>query len=698
MVYKIENLNEFLSTIDLKNTINSNKKTFYNIPMSFDIETTSFYVDMNGNVINNEDYKKYSQNGYLKAHKKAIMYVWQFAIGQNVIYGRYWKQFFYFLDSLSAYMGLDKKYIIVYVHNLSYEFQFICKRFNWADIFADTERKPIKAETDTHIIFKCSYRLSGYSLSVLANNLHTHKIKKLVGDLDYTKLRNSKTPLSENELAYCVNDVLIVTAYIEEQIEEWGNIENIPLTQTGKVRRYVRNRCFENPKYKFIIQKLTIERTEYLLLKNAFMGGFTHSNSMYTEIECKNVTSFDFTSSYPTVLIAEKYPMSKGKPYKVQNEKELISLCNRYSVLVDLRFTNIKSNFIFENIISFSKCRNVKNPLINNGRIVSADSLSITITNIDFLNIISFYKWDNLEIGLCYIYENDYLPKEIIETVLQLYKDKTELKGVDGKEIEYLHSKELLNSIYGMCVTSIVHNDVSFENGEWSTTENNIDSELDLYNTDKNRFLFYQWGVWCTAYARNNLYTAILECREDYIYSDTDSVKILNAEKHKEYFERYNKWITNKINKCLSHYNISETMAKPKTIKGIEKPLGVWDFDGFYTRFKTLGAKRYIVEKDNKNIEITVCGLSKKAGKEYISLQKNPFDFFNCGMFVDSEHTGKMTHTYIDTEIEGILTDYLGNDCYYNEKSFIHLEKTEYLLSLTKMYIDYYKGVQKLYK
>ena len=125
--------------------------------------------------------------------------------------------------------------------------------------------------------------------------------------------------------------------------------------------------------------------------------------------------------------------------------------------------------------------------------------------------------------------------------------------------------------------------------------------------------------------------------------------------------------------------------------------MGVWDFDGFYKEFKTLGAKRYIVNHDN-NISITVCGLSKKSGKDYIAKQKNPFDFFNSGMYVDCDHTGKMTHTYIDNEIEGVITDYLGNESYYHELSYIHLEKTDYLLSLTKMYLDYYKGLQKLYK
>lgn len=695
MIYELKDLHNFLDTIDKKDIITSKGKIYYNLAMSFDIETSSFYEDKNGVIYTNDDFRKLKNQ--VRAEKKAIMYIWQFAIEENVIIGRTWNDFLYFCKKLYDFLNLKERFIVVYVHNLSYEFQFICRWFNWIDIFADSERKPIKATTDSHFIFKCSYRLSGYSLEVLANNLKSHNIKKMVGDLDYNLIRNSKTPISKEELKYCENDVLIVTSYIDEQINEFGNIEKIPLTQTGKVRRYVRKQCFQNKEYQYFIKELTIEKSEYLILKNAFMGGFTHCNAMYTNKICKNVTSFDFTSSYPTVLISEKYPMSKGKEVYINTETELLNLIKNYCVLVDLQFTNIKTSFMYEQIISYSKCRNVKNPLINNGRIVQADTLTISCTDVDFLNIRDFYKWDNMKIGLCYIYEKDYLPKEFIKTILHLYKSKTELKGVDGKEVEYLHSKELLNSLYGMCVTSIVHDTVDFNGSEWTTENGNLEEELKNYNTDKNRFLFYQWGVWCTAYARNNLYTAIRECKEDYIYSDTDSVKIFNADKHKIYFEEYNKWIVQKLEKCLNYHKIPLEFISPKTIKGETKTLGIWDFDGFYTDFKTLGAKRYIFRKDNK-LSITVCGLSKKSGKDFIENQEKPFLFFNDGMFVDCEHTGKMIHTYIDREIENTITDYLGNTAYYHEKSFIHLEKTDYLLSLSDMYIKYFMGVQKLLK
>ena len=695
MIYELKDLTQFLSQINAKDIIKSKDKIYYNLAMSFDIETSSFYEDKNGVIYTNDDYRKLKNT--VKAEKKAIMYIWQFAIEENVIIGRTWNDFLYFCKKLYDFLNLKERYIVVYVHNLSYEFQFICKWFNWIDIFADSERKPIKATTDTHFIFKCSYRLSGYSLEVLANNLKSHNIKKMVGDLDYNLIRNSKTPISKEELKYCENDVLIVTSYIDEQINEFGNIEKIPLTQTGKVRRYVRKQCFQNKEYQYFIKELTIEKPEYMLLKNAFMGGFTHCNAMYTNKICQNVTSYDFTSSYPTVLISEKYPMSKGKEVYITTETELLNLIKNYCVLVDLQFTNIKTSFMYEQIISYSKCRNVKNPLINNGRIVQADTLTISCTDVDFLNIRDFYKWDSMKIGLCYIYKKDYLPKEFIKTILHLYKSKTELKGVDGKEVEYLHSKELLNSLYGMCVTSIVHDTVNFNGSEWTTENGNLEEELKNYNTDKNRFLFYHWGVWCTAYARNNLYTGIKECKDDYIYSDTDSIKIFNADKHKMYFQKYNEWIVQKLEKCLKYHNIPLDYISPKTIKGETKTLGIWDFDGFYTDFKTLGAKRYIYRKDDK-ISITVCGLSKKSGKEFIENQQKPFLFFNDGMFVDCEHTGKMTHTYIDREIENIITDYLGNQAYYHEKSFIHLEKTDYLLSLSDMYIKYFMGVQKLIK
>ena len=144
----------------------------------------------------------------------------------------------------------------------------------------------------------------------------------------------------------------------------------------------------------------------------------------------------------------------------------------------------------------------------------------------------------------------------------------------------------------------------------------------------------------------------------------------------------------------MGYYGIDETMARPKTIKGVEKPLGVWDYEGMYDRFKTLGAKRYMTEV-NGNLSITIAGVAKKAGLEYLKhvygSNDNIFEAFQEDLTFPAEYdcdgeikngSGKLLHTYIDSAMQGTVIDYLGNSYEYYEGSGIHLENTEYTMSL----------------
>ena len=207
---------------------------------------------------------------------------------------------------------------------MGYEFQFMRKYFTWLNVFAIDERKPIKALCDYGIEFRDSYILSGYSLANTAKNLAKHKVKKLVGDLDYSLVRHEKTPLTDIEMGYCKNDINIILAYINEQILQYGDINKIPLTNTGRVRQYVKHNCYYDDsnhrksskgkyiKYRKIMDDLTLDPETYIQLKRSFMGGFTHSNPKYTGKTLNNVSSIDLTSSYPSVMLADKYPMSRA--------------------------------------------------------------------------------------------------------------------------------------------------------------------------------------------------------------------------------------------------------------------------------------------------------------------------------------------------------------------------------------------------
>lgn len=693
MTYKTLNeLQDYLDNLEIDSQ-RTKKCEYINLIVSFDIETTSFKI-----------------NGM----KQAIMYVWQVAIKDQVFIGRTWSEFIEFIDIIHRHFETDtNRRLIIWVHNLSFEFQWLWTKFKWDKVFAIKKRKVIYAITTSGIEFRCTYLMSGYSLDSLAKNLIHHKIRKLKGDLDYEIIHTPLTPLTDKELSYCFNDVLIVNAYIEEQLEEFGDFHHLPLTNTGRVRKYCKEACYGNHKdpkqfkeYTKLMKALTLAVDEYDSLKRAYAGGFTHASNFHSTELLRNCDSFDFTSSYPAVMLSELYPMSKGKKVFPKDKKDFIRYNKNYCTVFDIELYNVKEKFVYEHYISESKCFEKENVKTDNGRIVSADKIALTITNVDFEVIYHNYKFDNFKISNMWIYKKGYLPKPLIECILHFYKGKTSLKGIEEEVINYMRNKGYINSIYGMMVTEIIRGLIECE-GEWTEESADKREQLIKYNNSKNRFTFYPWGVFVCAFARRNLWSGIFEFKEDYIYSDTDSIKCKNVQKHLGYIEKYNQVITNKMHKCADYYNISYEEFAPKTIKGVAKPIGVWDWeteDDKYLRFKTVGAKRYLYET-NDGLHMTVSGVDKHKGAEYLAYgwsysldgkteYNNPFDKFDDGLYFPPEYSGKLTHTYIDTPIEGIIADYQGVCYNYKEDTCVHLEKADYTMSLYDYYLQYLKGVQ----
>ena len=675
------------------------KIKYFNIPCAFDIETSSFF--------------RSTGNG---AEKCACMYEWTFGIYGAVIVGRTWDEFKTMMIELYDELKLsEEKRLLIFVHNLSYEFQFIRKHFEWLNVFSLEIRKPVYAISSLGFEFRCSYLLSGYSLDRLGKQLQKYHVEKLTGALDYSKIRHCKTPMSDKEIAYCVNDVRVVMAYIAERIEQDGDLSKIPLTKTGYVRQFCRESCFVNsdtPKDRYkklryleIMKGLTLEPDEYRQLKRAFQGGFTHANPFYSGKVVKYITSFDFTSSYPCVMIAEQFPMSKGELIEITSRDEFYKNLKLYCCLFDVEFVGLESKVFYDSYISESRCWQQDRVLAQNGRVVSAGRICITITEQDFMIIRKFYKWDHMRIGNFRRYRRGYLPTDFVRAILKLYGDKTTLKGVDGREVDYLKSKEMLNSCYGMSVTDIVRDEVIYTEDWQELRTPDIEETIKRYNESKTRFLFYAWGVWVTAYARRNLFSGICEFGGDYLYSDTDSIKVRNAEKHMDYINKYNELIREQLCRAMDYHKIDHAAIEPETIQGVKKCLGVWDFDGHYEMFKTLGAKRYLVrysddERNGKNkgkFSLTVSGLNKSVCVPYMLNrygESGIMENFTDDLYIPANYTGKNTHTYIDERRKGTVIDYLGNPGNYDELSSVHLEAADYSLSIPREYRDYIIGLE----
>lgn len=661
---------QFLKKIidyDFPEVVTNKKITYLNVPAAFDIEVSSFY-----------------QNG----EKKSCMYIWQFGILNWVTYGRTWEEYQAFISVLSTILSLDSdRRLVVYIHNFGYEFQFMRKRFKWDKLFFLEERKPVYGIVGG-VEYRCSLKLSSKSLAKVGQDLQKYKVAKKLGDLDYSLIRTSETELTSTELGYCEADIRVLLAYIQEKIETDGNISLIPLTNTGYVRNFCRKKCFERyQRYRGLMEVLTLDSDEYSQLKRGFMGGFTHASAKYSGKKISNVASFDFTSSYPAVMLAEKFPMSKARLIDhILGEEEFNKYLNKYCCLMDIRLHNVVPKLNYDHPISLSKLIDVKSPVVDNGRIVAAESLTITCTEQDYFVYHEFYNWDDFEIKRFRIYEKAYLPTAFVKSILELYRRKTELKDVEGEEINYMISKNMLNSAYGMAVTDIVRDEIEYSNGEYSSTKPDIDEAIKKYNNGKRRFLFYPWGVWVTAYSRANLFSGIIACGNDYIYSDTDSIKILNPDKHMDYINRYNEQIQRKLEKAAEFHHIDPAAFSPVNKNGKPKPIGVWDYEGTYDRFKTIGAKRYIVQRGD-NYFLTVAGVNKAQARDYlVKVCRDPFDGLSDGLRVPSEYSGRLTLTYIDEPISGEIRDYLGNIGHYEELSCIHMEPSDYVLTLSEDY------------
>lgn len=724
--------NEWLAEIKATNPprIEYGKKLMWNIPASFDIETSSYRV---------------------YGEKKATMYLWSLNINGSTLVGRTWLEFVDTIDFVAEHMQTDKNILIIYVHNLAYEFQWMRGWFNWKEVFAVDKRRPIHASLDNGIEFKCSYILSNYALAYIGENLiKRYSVTKDVGAIDYNLVRHWLTSLSSTEIWYNVHDNQVVTSFIQEKIEDEGGLTKLPLTNTGYVRQYCREFCFtQMQKDEKLIKKLKakyhermkslqiVSECEYDQLHDAFAGGFTHTAPKWSGQVVENCGSGDLASSYPAVMVMKKFPMGRGTFIGDGDEADIDWLTSHgYCALFTIILTNVRPLFRYEHYISVSKCSVLsKDYVANNGRVACASRLQTVVTEQDWDIIKRCYTFDKPEFHNIRMYPADYLPRPFILSILHLFANKTSLKDVEGRETEYMVSKNMINASYGMSVTNIVRDLYDYSNtSDWLTSKANVASQIRQYNNSYQRFLFYGWGVWVTAHARHNLWEAIFEFGEDYVYADTDSIKGLNFEKHEDFFTIYNFKIEQQLRAMCKYWKIDFNLCQPKTKKGQKKLIGVWEREKDYRRFKAIGAKRYMFEYMNGELWFTVSGVQKKTGMpyllseygnpDYLDLYKvayNPrfdqkeeskeawekilklyengelsyddiFENFNDGLYFPAWATSKQTLSYIDKPLVDQCTDYLEKKASIFEMSYIHMEPQSYYMSQTADYINYIRG------
>lgn len=422
---------------------------YYNAIITFDTETskiTHYEPQPDGNSIEMVD--------------GVWIYQWAVNFNGEIIAGRTAQSLITFFKAAYDHYKLDSKHrMVCFCHNLSFDSTFLLNGLWTAfdeqvKIFATGQRRPIRITCGKGLELRCSYKLTNKSLADWCEDVQPAH-KKLVGEVDYGIIRTPCSQLTSSDWDYMINDVVCQRECLQDLMVN-EKLRTVPMTSTGFVRRAMRNAAAKDGHWhqRFIDTLPTAK--QYQLLNRAFVGGYTHCNSFGLGI-WHDVRSFDAASMYPAVLATESFPMGKWRwRTSIHRLEDLDALCKDpyVCVCVDIFFDHIKLKdmFTWNPYLSAARCDIKGKVLLDNGKVISAESLRVALTEIDYNIVMEQYDFDWCAIVQVMECPKKRLPAWFLDAMKKWYADKTQLKGVEAiaDKRRYIESKQRLNAIYCM--------------------------------------------------------------------------------------------------------------------------------------------------------------------------------------------------------------------------------------------------------
>lgn len=571
-----------------------------------------------------EDLREYADSFYWKTCKapedkeRAWIYQWAAKIKNTYVYGRKPSEIIELLHKIAEHYKLnDKKNIIILIHNMSYDMQYLKNYLYEYDPTMEV------LATDSHALIQCkifgfkilcSYRMTNMSLANLAKHYATTYIKA-VGEIDYNVTRYQDSELEYNDWLYMFSDVASqydgITGYIKSM--GYNYVFECPMTSTGFVRASCRKASKQDHEWreKFTLSALDLDT--YKLCNQAFMGGVCILSYKYSDITIRSdkLGHKDFTSSYPARQILdympEGAPMKYGEP---KSAKELDYVLNNYCCIFILTLYDVHiKEGVTAPYIPGSKCIVLEEGLKVNGKVVYAKHLTMAVCEIDFEIIRKQYTVSNFAIADMTVFKRGKIPVWLKNEIMLYFNNKCTKKNSDYAE--YMRSKALLNSIYGMTATALIRPKyvlgkdlmISLEQLDQETEE----KELNRYYRSYNSFMPYQYSIYTTAHARKALFDMI-ECvgYDNFLYCDTDSVFYIKTEENEKRLAEYTEYCKQRAIDAGAYVG--------------NKYLGMPEDEPQIRAFKGLHAKCYAMEEwdDDLNdyaLQVVVAGIPKKSTK-----------------------------------------------------------------------------------
>ena len=578
------------------------------------------------------------------------VYQWAAKLSSLYVYGRRPSEIIDFMRRVAEHYNLSaEKKIILYIHNASYDLQYLKLFLRQYDPTADF------LAIDSHSIIQCdvlgfkiicSYKLTNMSLAALSEN-YSETYDKAVGEIDYNIIRYQDDELTASDWFYMFSDVASQDDGIQGYLKMQGYryAFKAPITSTGFVRANCRKAAKKDDSWREEFLKTRLSLEQYSLCRQGFMGGvciasFKHTNKTIRSAKLRHK---DFTSSYPARQELDYMPIGAPNWYgDVDSVEELEELCGEFCCVFVLTLDNVHiKEGVTAPCIPSSKCIHKEDYLKLNGKIVSASTLTIVVTELDYKWIKRQYVYDKaIGVDKMLIFERGPMPKWLKDEVFIYFNNKCTLSDINV--LLYTKSKNMLNGIYGMTATAIIR-EIFKMNGDFILTKQDQTKEeqqtaLNKYYNSYNNFMPYQFALWTTAHARDALFTMI-ECAgyDNFLYCDTDSVFYIETPENKKRMEEYAEYCRQRAIDAGAYVG--------------DKYLGEPTDEPAIRAFRAIHSKCYAMEEYNKKsgefeLVVVIAGIPKKATKWFdgepvektnaeelgtIDNLKDGFTFKHCG-------------------------------------------------------------------
>lgn len=461
----------------------------------------------------------------------------------------------------------------VYFHNLKFDGEFIIhyllsngfkhvKKKEWltentfTTLISDMGQFyiiEIKFENTTVKIYD-SLKILPFSVEVIAKSFNL-PLSKL--EIDYTAKREIGHELSQDEIDYISNDVLIVAKALKIMF----NQKLTAITQGSNAlkdyKRILTSKKFEKlfpiPDYDYDIRQ-------------SYKGGFTYVNERVKGKEIGRGIVLDVNSLYPSVMYYNNLPYGEGKFFTGKYVEDEI-----YNVFIQMFTCNfeLKPGHIptiqLKNNLSFLATEYVKSS--------KGEDITLCLTSVDLKLFLTHYD----------IYNVTWLSGWKFKSTDTLFKDYIDKwNGIKVKAAEENNpglrtlAKLMLNSLYGKFALN------PKVRSKYPYLENGI-VKYALGEQEERKPIYIPVGTFITAYARYKTITSAQMVYDRFCYADTDSLHLIGEE-------------------------------LPAELEIHPTKLGCWKHEATFTRAKYIRQKTYIEEIEGK-LEITCAGMPKQCYK-----------------------------------------------------------------------------------